>query len=83
MAYGSSQARDLIGAVAANLHHSSRQHQILNPLSEAGIEPKSSWILVIPKGFDSVLSDFLVLTHLMVRKPYVQFHMHVCSTPRI
>ena len=29
-----------------DLHHSSRQHQILNPLSQAGIEPESSWILV-------------------------------------
>ena len=47
MAYGSSQARGQIGAVAAtatatqdpshfcDLHHSSRQHQIINPLIEA------------------------------------------------
>ena len=46
-AYRGSQARGPIGAVAAghshvgdpshvcNLHHSSQQHQILNPLSEA------------------------------------------------
>ena len=47
-AYGDSQARGLIGAVAAglhhshsnagsvcDLHHSSRQQRILNPLSEA------------------------------------------------
>jgi len=34
-AYGGSQARGLIGATAADLHHSSWQHQILNPLSEA------------------------------------------------
>ena len=27
-------------------HHSSRQRQILNPLSEARLEPTSSWILV-------------------------------------
>ena len=33
-AYGSSQARGWIGAEAAGLHHSSRQHWILNPLSE-------------------------------------------------
>ena len=59
-AYGSSQARGWIGAAAAglghshsnagsshvcDLHHSSRQLQILNPLSK-GIEPISSWILV-------------------------------------
>ena len=34
-AYGDSQARGIIGAVAASLHHSSWQHQILNSLSEA------------------------------------------------
>ena len=34
-AYGSSRARGGIGAAAAGLHHSSRQHQILNPLNEA------------------------------------------------
>ena len=34
-AYGSSQARDRIGAVAAGLHHSSRQCRILDPLCEA------------------------------------------------
>ena len=33
-AYGSSHARGRIGAVAASLHHSSQQRQILNPLSE-------------------------------------------------
>ena len=34
VAYGSSQARDRIGATAANLRHNSQQ-RILNPLSEA------------------------------------------------
>ena len=34
-AYGSSQASGRIGATAAGLHHSSRQHQIPNPLSVA------------------------------------------------
>ena len=28
------------------LHHSSGQHQIPDPLSKAGIEPTTSWILV-------------------------------------
>ena len=48
MTHGSSQARGPIGAIAAGLHHSSWQCQILNPLSEARprIEPASSWILV-------------------------------------
>ena len=32
--YGGSQARGLIGATVASLHHSSWQRQILNPLSE-------------------------------------------------
>ena len=35
MACGGSQARDLIGVVAASPHHSSQQRQILNPLSKA------------------------------------------------
>ena len=34
-AYGGSQARGRMGAVAAGLHHSSQQCWILNPLSEA------------------------------------------------
>ena len=34
-AYGGSQARGRIGALVAGLHHSSWQHRILNPLSEA------------------------------------------------
>ena len=34
-AYGSSQVKDRIGAVAAGLHHSSWQPQILNPLHKA------------------------------------------------
>ena len=33
--YGGSQARGGIGDVAAGLHHSSQQHWILDPLSEA------------------------------------------------
>ena len=41
-AYRSSQARGCV----CDLHHSSRQCHILNPLSEAWIEPMSSWILV-------------------------------------
>ena len=35
IAYGGSQTGGLIEAVAAGLRHSSRQHQILNPLSKA------------------------------------------------
>ena len=60
MAYGSSQARNRIGAAAAGLRHSHsttgskthlratpqlQQRWILNPLS--GIKPTSSWILIV------------------------------------
>ena len=31
---------------ACDLHHSSWQRWIFNPLNEAGIKPKSSWLLV-------------------------------------
>ena len=52
MAYGSSQARGPIGAVAANLHHSHSNvgstsiPQFIATSGRPGIEPKSSWILV-------------------------------------
>ena len=44
VAYGSSQARGRIGTTAAGLHHSSWQHQILNPLRGQGLnlQPYSS-----------------------------------------
>ena len=60
-AYGDSQARGRIGAAATglrqshsntgpshvcNLHHSSRQRRIFNPLNKAGTEPATSWFLV-------------------------------------
>ena len=32
--------------VQADLHHSSQQRRILNPLSKARIEPATSWFLV-------------------------------------
>ena len=52
---GGSQARSLTRATATatwdpshvcELHHSSRQHRILNPLSRAGVELTTSWFLV-------------------------------------
>ena len=61
MAYGGSQARGLIRAVAAGLHQSHSNvgskprlqptpqltaTPILNPLSKAGIETATSWFLV-------------------------------------
>ena len=48
MAYGGSQARGQMGAAAAGLPHSSRQHRIFNPWSEvrAGtlILMDTSWV---------------------------------------
>ena len=38
----------------SNLHHSSRQHRILNPLSRPGMEPTTSWFLV---GLVSAAND--------------------------
>ena len=32
-------------SLVCNLHHSSRQHQILNPLVRPGIKPASPWTL--------------------------------------
>ena len=45
MAYRGSQARGLIGATAAGLHHSSWQRRILNPLSKARAQTHN---LVVP-----------------------------------
>ena len=45
-AYGVSQARGLIRAVAAGLHHSSGNAGPLTHWSRPGIEPMSSWMLV-------------------------------------
>ena len=48
MGYGGSQARGVIGAVAAGLYHSSQQCPIHNPLSEARNQTRNlmvtSWI---------------------------------------
>ena len=45
-AYGGSQARGLIGAVAASLRHSHSNARSLTHSPRSGIEPASSWILV-------------------------------------
>ena len=49
-AYGSSQARGRIGAVAAGLCHSHSNTGSLTHWARPGIEPSSSWILV---GFNT------------------------------
>ena len=45
-AYGSSQARGRIRAIAASLHHSHSNARSLTHGARPGIEPSSSWILV-------------------------------------
>ena len=75
MAYGGSQARGLISATAVpdlsricDLHHSSRQRQILNPLSEARDQthnltvPSQNFFLLQHDGnsHKSVLWEFLM-----------------------
>ena len=45
-AYGGSQVRVRIRAITADLHHSSWQRQILNPLSKTGDQTHTSWFLV-------------------------------------
>ena len=45
-AYGGSQDRDLIVAVAASLHHSHSYARFLTHGAKPGIEPESLWILV-------------------------------------
>ena len=52
MAYGGSQARGQIGAIAASLHHSSQQRHITDPLSKARdqthILMDTNWIRGVP-----------------------------------
>ena len=45
LAYTTATATQDLSCIC-NLYHSSQQHQIAHPLSEARIEPTSSWILV-------------------------------------
>ena len=46
MAYGGSQARGLIGAVAKSLRHSHSNAGSLTHRGRPGIEPETSWFLV-------------------------------------
>ena len=46
VAYGSSQVRGWIGAVAVSLHHSSWQHQSPIHWGRPGIEAMSSWLAI-------------------------------------
>ena len=63
----------------------SRQHQIFNPLSEAGVEPVSSWILVWLVAAESqwelpvlgILNVFLIIT--IARASVGLFLLHFLS----
>ena len=46
VAYGDSQVKDSIGAVAASLHHSHSNARSLTHCAKPGIEPATSWFLV-------------------------------------
>ena len=65
VAYGSSQARNQIGAAAASLHHSSRQCQILNPLMETRdctrILMDASWVVSTEPQWELLDQSFNVL----------------------
>ena len=56
MAYGGPQDRGLIGAVAASLHHSSQQCQILNPLTKARDQTHNLMVTTEPQW---VLLEYL------------------------
>ena len=101
--YGSSQARGWIRAAAADVHHShsnarSELHLwatlqlaaigILNPLSKAGVEPASSWILVrfltrwatvgIPMSY--FFYDLWTLNHTYKGLPHVKITCYLFSS---
>ena len=48
-AYGGSQAKGPIGAVAASLHHPSQQRRVLNPLSEARDQTHNGFVSMAPR----------------------------------
>ena len=98
LAYGSSQARieselRLLAYTTATamwvpsgicyLHHSSGQHQILNPLSKARIKPASSWIPVSfitaePQWERPLLYCYFFLFKSF-RVPWWLWHCHCCG----
>ena len=65
-AYGSSQARVPIGAIAASLHHSHSNSRSLTHRERPGIEPQTSWILVgfITTELQQELPAFHLLDYL-------------------
>ena len=68
MAYGGSQARDLIGTVASSLCHSYSNAGSLTHLARPGIEPTASWFLV---GFVSAAPWRELLTVIIDKYVFV------------
>ena len=67
-----------------DLHHNSRQHQILKLLSEARIEPATSWLLVrfISAAPQKEILMLKSLIHICVwHNIRVQFHSFACGYP--
>ena len=77
-AYGSSQARGWMGAIATGLHHSSRQLRILNPVSKARdwIKPAASWFLV--RFFNQECASLNTRWCSNTRKPLTGFFLEYC-----
>ena len=79
MAYGGSQARGPIRAVATGLHHSSRQHQIFSILSKARDQTQSSWM---PFGFINPWAMmgtlFFVCLFLVWKSSFLSFCPNEC-----
>ena len=79
-AYGSPQARDQIWAAAAGLYHSSQQHQIPSPLSEARdqtcILMDTSWICFRCTTTGTPTPSFFFFFSFVFLGPYPR-HMEV------
>ena len=79
-AYSTATATSDLSCIC-DLHHCSQQGQILNPLSEARIEPRTSWFLV---GFISTAPgrDLLIFVTLEVtctERETHRLHLTECS----
>ena len=64
LAYATAIATQDLSSVY-NLHHSSQQYQMVNPLSKPEIEPTSSWLLV---GFVSTEPQWELLSFRLKEK---------------
>ena len=78
-AYGGSQARRQIRATAASLHHSSRQHWILNPPSKARDQTRN---LTVPSWFRFCCATTGTPVFLFVSFCFVLLHLRPVGVPR-